>query len=66
MTNDIGYLHHGHAPGPFLTERVFIKSEAPGAWFASYEGRWRTVHIRIRGLFIVYRGERITIQIDGV
>lgn len=66
MTNDIGYLQHGIAPGPFCTESVILKSKAPGNWFARYEGRWRMVHIHINRLFIVYRGERITIQIEGV
>ena len=67
MTNDRGYLQHGHGTaGPFCTESVPIRNERGDRWQALFEGRWRRVHIRISGLFIVYRGERITIQIEGV
>lgn len=67
--SDYGYLHHGHAPGPFRTERVSIKPAPwPNAseWPALYEGRLRKVHVQVGRLYIVYRGERITIQIEGV
>ena len=64
---DCGYLQHGHGTaGPFRTESVPIRNEWGDRWQALFEGRWRRVHIRIGGLFIVYRGERIKIQIEGV
>ncbi len=67
MTNDRGYLQHGHGTaGPFRTESVPIRNEWGDRWQARFEGRWRRVHIRISGLFIVYRGERIRIEIEGV
>ena len=63
--SDIGYLHHG----PFRTESVHIKARGwphSGQWLARFEGRWRVVHVQLDRLFIVYQGERITIQIEGV
>lgn len=66
---DYGYLQHGKPPGPFLTEKVVIKQDAyPNAfrWLAWYEGRWRVVHMNTKRLWIVYHGEKITIQIEGV
>jgi hypothetical protein len=65
-----GYLQHGAGTsGPFRTERVSIKpADWPrtGEWLARFEGKWRLVHVKVRRLFIVYRGERVTIQIEGV
>lgn len=64
---DYGYLHHGQGTnGPFRTERVLVKHLHGFEWQARFEGRWRKVHIQVKRTFIVYRGERITIQIDGV
>ena len=64
---DIGYLQHGMGtPGPFRTEEVRVKNSYGSKWVALFEGRWRVVHIQERGLYIVYLGERIAIQIDGV
>ena len=65
--SDIGYLHHGEGTnGPFRTESVRVKNECLDRWFAWFEGRWRRVYIRVRRLYIVYQGRKITIQIDGV
>lgn len=62
-----GYLQHGKGTqGPFRTERVTVKHEYADRWLCRYEGKWRRVHIQVRRTFIVYRGERITIQIEGV
>lgn len=67
MTNiDHGYLQHGTGNGPFRTEKVRIKHEYADKWLAWFEGRWRMVHIQVNRTFIVYRGEKITIQIEGV
>ena len=63
---DVGYLQHGQAPGPFRTQSVPIRHTAPDIWHARYEGRWRLVHFQLKRLFIVYRGQRITIKIEGV
>lgn len=66
---NLGYLQHGKAPGPLRTERIAIKPDAwpnAGGWLAFYEGRWRKVHMQVKRLYIVYLGEKITIQIDGV
>lgn len=63
---DIGYLQHGQQPGPFCTERVRVKNEHGDRWLAWFEGRWRRVHIQVNRTFIVYRGEKIMIQIEGV
>lgn len=66
---DIGYLQHGSAPGPFRTERVHVKSDVypnAGQWLALFEGKWRRVHIQVGRTYIVFQGEKITIQIDGV
>jgi hypothetical protein len=66
---ETGYLQHGEGSGPFHTEAVPIKVNAwPKAdtWLAFYEGKWRLVHVQVKRLFIVYKGERITILIEGV
>ncbi len=62
-----GYLQHGTGTsGPFRTERVPIKHEHSDRWLAWFEGRWRRVHILVRSTFIVCRGERIQILIEGL
>jgi len=65
--SDIGYLHHGEGThGPFRTESVRVKNEYLDRWLAWFEGRWRRVRIQVRRTYIVYQGQKITIQIDGV
>lgn len=66
MANITGYLQHGQAPGPFRTEGVPLKHEGADRYSALYEGRWRRVHIQVKRTYIVYRGERITIEVEGV
>jgi hypothetical protein len=67
MTNDIGYLQHGTGTaGPFRAESVRVKHEYADKWLAFFEGKWRRVHIQVRRTYIVFHGEKITIQIDGV
>ena len=63
---NIGHLQHGQAPEPFRTERVRIRHSHADVWHAWYEGRYRLVHIQVKRTFIVYRGQRITIKIEGV
>lgn len=65
--HEIAYLQHGAGTaGPFRTEAVRVKHEYLDRWLARFEGRWRRVHIQVKRTFIVYRGEKITIQIEGV
>lgn len=70
QTQDFGFLHHGSGTqGPFCTERVPVRLRGyphAGMWEARYCGRWRAVHVQVNRTFIVNRGERITIQIEGV
>jgi hypothetical protein len=64
---DQGYLQHGEGTsGPFRTEAIAVINEYGDRWLAHYEGKWRRVHIQIKRLYIVYLGEKITIQISGV
>lgn len=64
---DIGFLQHGHGTeGPYCTERVPIRHQFLDRWQARYMGRWRRVHIQLHRTYIVHRGERITILIEGV
>lgn len=64
---DYGYLQHGEGTnGPFRTERVTIKNEYGDRWLAWFEGKWRRVHLQVKRTFIVFQGEKITIQIWGV
>lgn len=66
---ETGYLQFGTAPGPFRTQGVNVKQDVwPNAdkWLALYEGKWRRVHVQVKRLYIVYAGERITIQIEGL
>ena len=63
---DHGYLQHGQGTdGPYRTERVLVRCQAV-IWQAHFEGHWRKVHIQVNRTFIVFRGQRITIKIDGV
>lgn len=64
---DYGYLQHGKGTnGPFRTERVTLRHCGADNWAARFEGAWRKVHIQVNRLYIVYRGEKITIQIEGL
>jgi hypothetical protein len=63
----IGWLRHGAGTaGPFCTEGVRVKHEFADRYLAHFEGRWRRVHIQVGRTYIVFRGEKITIQIEGV
>lgn len=65
--SETGYLQHGKGTaGPFRTESVSIKNEYADKWLAFFEGKWRRVHIQARRTFIVFQGDKITIQIEGV
>lgn len=65
--SDLGYLQHAaSSQGPFRTEAVTVKHEFADRWLARFEGKWRRVHIQVSRTYIVYRGERITIRIEGV
>ena len=61
-----GYLQFGKYPGPFLTKGVPVKHCAPDNWSALYESKWRKVHIQTHRTYIIYMGEKVTIQIWGV
>ena len=63
---NIGYLQHGTGNGPFLTESVKVKHEYADRYLAWYEGKWRRIHIQLNRLYIVYMGDKITIQYDGI
>jgi len=64
---DYGYLQHGAGTsGPFRTERVTVTHEGAGRWLARFAGRWRVVHIQVGRTYIVFRGEKINILIEGV
>lgn len=67
--SDFGYLQHGRQPGPFRTERVPVRLRGwphVGMYEARFAGRWRAVHVQLKRTYIVFQGERITIQIYGV
>lgn len=61
-----GYLQHGTAPEPCRTEAVRVRHEYGDRYQAWFGGRWRRVFISVRRTFIMWRGESITIQIEGV
>ena len=68
---ETGYLQHVaiRADGTkdsFRTESVSVKHEYADRYLAFFEGRWRRVHIAVKRLYIVYQGEKITIQIEGI
>ena len=64
--SDFGYLQHGTQPGPFRTERVKVRHEYADRWQVWFEGRWRRVHIAVNRTWVVFQGQRITVQIEGV
>ena len=43
-----------------------IRHQFLDRWQAYYEGAWRRVHLQVNRTYIVHRGERITILIEGV
>lgn len=64
-----GYLQHGKTGEPMHTEQVYVKPDGwPNAdkWLAHYEGKWRRVHVQMNRTYVIYKGEKITINIDGV
>ena len=61
-----GYLQHGTQPGPFRTERVPVRHEYADRYLVWFEGRWRRVHITMKRCYIVFQGQQITVQIEGV
>ena len=64
---DYGYLQHNQGgTNSFRTEKVTIKNEYGDRWLAWFEGKWRRVHIQMKRCYIVFQGERVTIQIEGV
>ena len=63
---DFAYLQHGTLPGPFRTECVKVRHDFADRWSVWFEGRWRRVHIAMKRCFIVFQGQRITVQIEGV
>jgi hypothetical protein len=63
----IGYLQHGSGTaGPFRTENVIVRHEYADRYLVMYAGVWRRVVIQVGRTFIRYRGEKITVLIDGV
>lgn len=67
MNQDVGYLQLGQGiRGPFQTYKVTVKNTRLDNWFAYFESRWRRVHIQVNRLYILYKGEKITILIEGV
>lgn len=64
---DYGFLQHGAGTnGPFRTEKVRVKNEFGDRWLCFFEGKWRRVHICVKRTYIVFLGQKITIQIEGV
>jgi len=68
MEKQIGYLQHGNdTQGPFRTEAVTIKWEAPDNYYIFFEGKWRKVFYRVnKPLYINYNKQKIAILIKGV
>lgn len=65
--HEYGYLKHGAGTnGPFMTERVKVKNKYTDKWLAFFEGKWRRVYIQVNRTYIIFQGQKITIQIDGV
>ena len=62
----VAYLRHGRGAGPFGMESVPVKHLGADRYQVMFEGRWRKVHVQVHRLYIVYQGETIDVQIDGV
>lgn len=63
---DYGYLQHGTGSDPFHTEKVTIRHLFADNWQCFYEGKWRKVYITISRLYIIFKGDKIAIKIEGV
>jgi hypothetical protein len=71
MKMEIGYLQHVsiRANGDkdsFRTESVNVKHEYADNYLAFFEGKWRRVHANSKGMYIIFQGAKITIQIEGI
>ena len=49
-----------------LACEVLVKNEYGSKWLALFEGKWRKVHIQLKRTYIVFYGQKINIQIEGV
>lgn len=63
---DIGYLQHGDKATCMRTESVSVKHLYADNYQVFYEGKWRKVHIQVNRLYIVYRGNKITLTYHGL
>lgn len=63
---EIGYIHHGTASGPFSTERVHVRHICLDQYKAFFEGRWRKVYVGVKMTYIIYKEEKLKIQIEGL
>ncbi len=64
--SDTGLLQVPRSWGGTSIILVPVVNEYADRWLARYDGKWRRVHIQVRRLYIVHRGKRITIGIEGV
>ena len=69
---DYGYLQHvavreNGTRDSFRTEQVKVKNKG-AKWLALFMGHWRKVYIQKERekVFILFQGEKIPIQIQGV
>ena len=61
-----GYLQHGSGTsGPFRTEKVTVKHLYADQYQAFFEGRWRKIHMREKGDYIIFQKEKILINYEG-
>jgi hypothetical protein len=63
---ETGYLQHGSGKGPFRTEACSIRHVKLDQYEAYFECRWRKIHFNQSRYWIIYKGQRINLQWEGV
>lgn len=59
------YLHFGSGKGLFLTISAPYKHLYVDRYCVLYDGKWYRVQVQVKRLFIVVRGEKVTVQLEG-
>ena len=66
IMTDKAYIQLGKGKGPFVTISAPIKHEGADKYKILFEGRWRKIHIQTNRLYVVYMGEKLTVNYEGI
>lgn len=63
---DKAYLQFGKERGPFYTVSAPLRHMGADRYLALFESKWRKVHVQVNRTYIVYQGEKVTIDMQGM